>query len=56
VATYAAAQNTPPNLRPRASDLGLKVGVLPSGPLNAMSPLFQALIEATEEGVYNSMF
>ena len=37
VATYAAAQNTPPNVRPRASDLGLKVGVLPSGPLNAIT-------------------
>ena len=37
VATYAAAQSTPPNVRPRASDLGLKVGVLPSGPLNAIT-------------------
>jgi D-aminopeptidase len=30
------AQNAP-NARPRASDLGLKVGVLPTGPLNAIT-------------------
>jgi hypothetical protein len=31
-----AAQNTTPNVRPRASDLGLKVGILPTGPLDAI--------------------
>jgi D-aminopeptidase len=31
------AQNTTPNPRPRASDLGLKVGVLPTGPLDAIT-------------------
>jgi D-aminopeptidase len=33
----AAAQNTPSNGRPRASDLGLKVGILPTGPLDAIT-------------------
>ena len=37
VAVFAAAQNTSPNARPRASDLGLKVGILPTGPLNAIT-------------------
>jgi D-aminopeptidase len=31
------AQNTTANPRPRASDLGLKVGVLPTGPLDAIT-------------------
>src|SRR5438445_7131916 len=34
---FAAAQNTTPTPRPRASDLGLKVGILPTGPLNAIT-------------------
>jgi D-aminopeptidase len=33
----AAAQSTTPNARPRASDLGLQVGVLPAGPLDAIT-------------------
>jgi D-aminopeptidase len=33
----AAAQNTTPNARPRASDLGLKVGILPTGPLDTIT-------------------
>jgi D-aminopeptidase len=37
VAAFAAAQNTTPNARPRASDLGLKVGILPNGPLDAIT-------------------
>jgi D-aminopeptidase len=37
VAAFAAAQNTTPNTRPRASDLGLKVGILPTGPLDAIT-------------------
>jgi D-aminopeptidase len=36
-AALAAAQNTAPASRPRASDLGLKVGVLPTGPLDAIT-------------------
>ena len=37
VAVFAAAQSTTPKPRPRASDLGLKVGILPTGPLNAIT-------------------
>jgi len=33
----AVAQSTTPNARPRASDLRLKVGVLPTGPLDAIT-------------------
>jgi D-aminopeptidase len=33
----ALAQSTTSNARPRASDLGLKIGVLPSGPLDAIT-------------------
>jgi D-aminopeptidase len=36
-ATLASAQKTAPSMRPRVSDLGLKVGVLPSGPLDAIT-------------------
>jgi len=36
-AAFAAAQTTIPTPRPRASDLGLKVGVLPTGPLDAIT-------------------
>jgi D-aminopeptidase len=36
-AAFAAAQSTTPNPRPRASDFGLKVGILPTGPLNAIT-------------------
>jgi D-aminopeptidase len=33
----AAVQNTTSDARPRASDLGLKVGILPTGPLDAIT-------------------
>jgi len=33
----AEAQTTIPNARPRASDLGLRVGILPTGPLDAIT-------------------
>ena len=33
----AVAQNTASGVRPRASDLGLKAGVLPTGPLDAIT-------------------
>jgi D-aminopeptidase len=33
----AVTQSTTPNPRPRASDLGLKVGILPAGPLDAIT-------------------
>jgi len=34
---FAAAQNTTLTPRPRFSDLGLKVGVLPTAPLDAIT-------------------
>jgi D-aminopeptidase len=37
VASLAAAQNAGSNTRPRASDLGLKVGILPTGHFNAIT-------------------
>lgn len=37
VSAFAAAQSTTPNKRPRASDLGLKVGILPTGSLDAIT-------------------
>src|SRR5437588_856387 len=33
----AAAQDRPSNSRPRASELGLKIGILPTGPLDAIT-------------------
>jgi D-aminopeptidase len=37
VASFAAAQSTGSDTRPRASDLGLKMGVLPTGHFNAIT-------------------
>jgi D-aminopeptidase len=37
VTGLAAALSSPSNIRPRVSDLGLKVGVLPAGPLDAIT-------------------
>jgi D-aminopeptidase len=37
VTTTAFTQGTNSNVRPRCSDLGLKVGILPSGPLDAIT-------------------
>jgi D-aminopeptidase len=34
---FAAGQNTAPNARPRASDIGLKVGILPRGLLDGIT-------------------
>jgi D-aminopeptidase len=35
--SFVSAQRMSSNSRPRASDLGLKVGILPTGPLNAIT-------------------
>jgi D-aminopeptidase len=35
--SFVFAQGTNSNTRPRATDLGLKVGILPTGPLNAIT-------------------
>jgi D-aminopeptidase len=37
LASFVCAQSTSSNTRPRASDLRLKVGILPPGPLNAIT-------------------
>jgi len=37
LAGFVSAQTTTSNTRPRASDLGLKVGILPTGRLNAIT-------------------
>ena len=37
VASFAAAQSAGSNARPRASDLGLKIGILPAGHFNAIT-------------------
>jgi len=37
LAAFVSAQSVTPNGRPRVSDLGMKVGILPSGPLNAIT-------------------
>jgi len=37
LAAVAAAQSALQNARPRASDLGLKIGILPTGPLDAIT-------------------
>ena len=52
---YAIAFSTSPEVRIRSQDKGLTrhVEVLTN---DAMSPLFLAVIEATEEAVYNSLF
>jgi D-aminopeptidase len=52
---YAIAFSTAPQVRIRTEDKALtrRIEVLTN---DAMSPLFQAVIEATEEAVYNSMF
>jgi D-aminopeptidase len=52
---YAIAFSTAPQVRIRTDDKALTrhIEVLTN---DAMSPLFQAAIEATEEAIYNSMF
>jgi D-aminopeptidase len=50
---YAVAFSTSPDVRIRAGENLRSVKVLSN---DAMSPLFLAVIEATEEAVYNSMF
>src|SRR6202044_3363395 len=42
-----AAQSIAPNARPRASELGLKVGILPTGPLDAITDVAGAEVGQT---------
>ena len=37
LASFVSAESPTSNMRPRASELGLKVGILPTGPLNAIT-------------------
>jgi D-aminopeptidase len=37
--TESSHQQTPPGSRPRVRDVGLKIGILPTGPLNAITDL-----------------
>ena len=52
---YVISFSTAPQVRIRAADKALTqhVEVMTN---DAMSPLFEAVIEATEEAIYNSMF
>lgn len=50
---YAIAFSTAPELRIKPSNTPRTIKVLPN---DAMSPLFLAVIEATEEAIYNSLF
>ncbi|MCW2903059.1 MAG: L-aminopeptidase/D-esterase [Streptosporangiaceae bacterium] len=51
---YAIAFSTSPGLRPRHGEQAPRP--YPLLPNDAMSPLFQAVLEATEEAVYNALF
>jgi D-aminopeptidase len=50
---YAVAFSTSPEVRRRTGEIRRQVGDLAN---DAMSGLFQAVVEATEEAVYNSLF
>jgi D-aminopeptidase len=51
---YTIAFSTSPDMRSRFGETALRaLKVLPT---DAVSPLFQAALEATEEAVYNSLF
>jgi D-aminopeptidase len=43
----ASAQTPTPNSRPRSSDLGIKVGILPSGPLDAITDVAEVEVGHT---------
>src|SRR5258708_10793496 len=43
----AAAHSSPANDRPRVSDLGLKVGILPTGPLDAITDVAGVQVGST---------
>src|SRR5437762_7489761 len=47
LASSVSAQSANSNTRPRASDLGLKVGILPTGPLNAITDVAGVLVGHT---------
>jgi D-aminopeptidase len=51
---YAIAFSTAPEVRVRHGETAPRARILL--PTDALSPLFQAALEATEEAVYNSLF
>lgn len=51
---YAIAFSTSPELRTRSGETALRTRTLL--PTDAISPLFQAALEATEEAIYNALF
>lgn len=51
---FVIAFSTAPDLRIRAGNAQVKPGILLGN--ESMSPLFEAVIEATEEAIYNSLF
>ena len=55
---YAIAFSTSPDVRIRPANAAERSmpRTVKSLPNDAMSPIFQAVIEATEEAIYNSMF
>jgi D-aminopeptidase len=44
---FAGAQGNPPHVRPRVSDLGLRVGILPTGPLDAITDVGGVAVGST---------
>jgi D-aminopeptidase len=44
---FAAAHASPPPVRPRVSDIGLKVGILPTGPLDAITDVAGVAVGST---------
>jgi D-aminopeptidase len=53
---YAVAFSTAPDLRVKAAEMSQTPRPQKLLPNDAMSPLFLAVIEATEEAIYNSLF
>jgi D-aminopeptidase len=43
----AVAQSTTASVRPRCADLGLKVGILPTGPLDAITDVAGVMVGHT---------
>jgi D-aminopeptidase len=47
LAASVIAQGSPPTVRPRVADLGLKVGILPTGPLDAITDVAGVKVGST---------
>lgn len=53
---YAIAFSTAPSVRRTPARRSARVASIDTVPNDALSPLFQAVVEATEEAIYNSLF